>query len=199
MPPKERARVRPADGELVGRSCPICQVQILRGEPTAPCPTCELAHHDECWSANDGCGAYGCKHAPDTIKAAVATDDVAWHGEKTCPECRQKIKAQALVCLHCKANFWTREPISRAAWEAREYAGDELPKVRNAMVVVFLASTCGLLFPLTGLFTGLWIWNDSGLYPYARLPETLRLLLKASFGASMAWLGLFLVIMAANL
>ena len=112
MSPHPRAEARPADGELVGRNCPICQVQLLRGEPVIACPGCDLGHHDECWAANEGCGAYGCKEAPATIKAATSTDDVAWHGEKTCPGCGRTIKAQALVCLHCKASFWTRDPIT---------------------------------------------------------------------------------------
>lgn len=199
MSPRPRAEARPADGELVGRNCPICQVQLLRGEPVIACPGCDLGHHDECWAANEGCGAYGCKEAPATIKAATSTDDVAWHGEKTCPGCGRTIKAQALVCLHCKASFWTRDPITVAVWKAREYGPDELPKIRNTVVAVFLASTCGCLFPIMGVFTAAWIWSDSGPYTFQRLPESLRMLVRASFGASCAWGVLFSLIMATGL
>lgn len=192
-------QAQPAQGEMVGRSCPICQVQILRGEPAIGCPACQLGHHDECWQANEGCGAYGCEHAPETIKPAVGTDEVAWHGEKSCPECREKIKAQALVCHHCKASFWTRDPISRQAWEKREYSGTELNKVRNGVIAVFIASTCGCLFPIMGLVTAMWIWGGAGPFPYARLPESLKILLKASFGASLGWGVLFIAVMGTGL
>lgn len=193
-------QVHPADGEAVGHACPICQTQIVRGEGVLECPSCGLTYHEECWKENSGCGAYGCEAAPETIKAK--TEEVpagGWGGEKRCPACGQKIKGAALVCIHCKAQFWTREPISRELWERREYTGAELDRVRNVMIVVFLASTCGCLFPITGALTAHWIWSGSGIYPYARLPASMQILLKASFGAACAWCVAFVLAMLSNL
>ncbi|MEZ0227654.1 MAG: RING finger protein, partial [Planctomycetota bacterium] len=145
--PRAPIEPRPAGDEIAGRACPICQTQVVRGESVVACPACELNYHEECWIENQGCGAYGCAEAPETVKPKTDAGQVHWEGEKKCPQCRQEIKAQALVCMHCKAQFWTRDPISREQWEKREYSGDELGKVRNVMVLVFLASACGCFFP----------------------------------------------------
>lgn len=189
----------PADGEVVGRACPICQTQIIRGEMFVACPACALGYHEECWRENEGCGAYGCKLAPETIKEkADPAAAIRWEGDKRCPACSRTIKAQALVCQHCREEFWTRDPISKQQWADREYKEHELGKVRNAVVATFIASACGCLWPFAALFTGLWIFNNSGPYPMTRMPENLRLLLKASFGAACVWGVVFMLVMIAS-
>jgi hypothetical protein len=195
---RERTAVepRPAGDEVAGRACPICQTQVVRGESVVACPACELGYHEECWAENGGCGAYGCAEAPETVKAKVQdTSAVHWEGDKKCPSCRATIKAQALVCMHCKAQFWTRDTISKEQWERREYTGDELTKVRNGMIVVFIASACGCLFPFMIAINAHWIWGGGGIYPYVRLPASLQILLKASFGAACVWAFMFIVMM----
>jgi hypothetical protein len=191
-----------ADGEIVGKTCPICQTQIVRGESVVACPSCKLDYHHECWKENGGCGAYGCEQAPETKKTPVKADDqqdVAWGGEKRCPECRQSIKAQALVCHHCKAQFWTRDPISPEAWTRREVTGGDLSRAQTLLVALFLASACGCLFPITGVFTAVWIFGGMGPYPVVRLPTTLQVLLKACFGVSCTWAFVAIVIALSNL
>jgi hypothetical protein len=188
----------PAEGDVVGRACPICQAQLVRGELAVRCPACQLDYHDECWRENGGCGAYGCARAPEAKKAAAGeAPALHWGGEKRCPACGAMIKSQALICTRCRARFWTRDTISREAWARREYEGDELAKVRNVMLLVFLASACGCLFPITALYTGLWLkTGTSGIYPVARLPPTLAMLLKASFAVSCVWAVMFVAVVA---
>lgn len=191
-----------ADGEVIGKTCPVCQTQIVRGEPVVACPACKLDYHHECWTENRGCGVYGCEMAPETKKGPVKAEDqqdVAWGGEKRCPECRRQIKAQALVCHHCKAQFASRDPISPEAWARREYTGGDLTKVQALMVAIFLASACGCLFPITGVFTATWLWGGMGPFPLVRLPSALQLLLKASFGVSCVWAVVAIVVTLANL
>jgi hypothetical protein len=179
-------RAAPAEGEVIGKSCPICQTQIVRGELATACPACQLDYHSDCWKSNGGCGAYGCKWTPETVKAKV-NEHTHWGGEKQCPSCRRMIRADLMECSSCDVQFWTRDPISREAWAGREYSGQELIKVRNAMILVFLASTVGCLFPLVAIFTGNWLWGSGGPYQLARLPASLKILLKASFAASILW------------
>src|SRR5262249_7684314 len=147
---KTAVAAQPAGDEVAGRACPICQTQVVRGESIVACPACELSYHEECWEENGGCGAYGCAEAPEAGKPKAADPGAVHWGDATkkCPSCRSEIKGQALVCMHCKAQFWTRDPISRQQWEGREYTGHELTKVRNAMMGVFVASACGCLFPI---------------------------------------------------
>jgi hypothetical protein len=178
---------QPAGDEAAGLSCPICQTQVVRGEAIVACPSCSLSYHEECWNENRGCGAYGCAQAPETVKSNVDPSRVHWEGEKRCPQCGQKIKAQATVCIHCKSQFWTRDPISREQWSKREYSGAELDRVRNVMMLVFLASACAPLFPLMIPINAHWIWGGGGLYPYVRLPASLQIMLKASFAVATLW------------
>jgi Prokaryotic RING finger family 1 len=176
----------PAEGEVVGRSCPICQTQIVRGELAVACPGCRLDYHDDCWKSNSGCGAYGCSFTPETIKAKV-DENRSWGGEKTCPGCRRKIRAELMECSSCDAVFWTREAISPEAWANRELTGRDFERARNLSLLVFLLSVMGCSFPIMAPYTGFWIWGGGGPYPYARLPEGLKILLKAGFAASILW------------
>jgi hypothetical protein len=40
--------------------CCICQWSIEAAQATHRCPSCGLLFHDECWTQNQGCSAYGC-------------------------------------------------------------------------------------------------------------------------------------------
>ena len=99
--------------------------------------------------------------------------------------------------------FWKAYPTdplmskkkAREQWERREYTGDELNKVRNVMILVFLASACGCLFPIMIGVDAHWIWGGGGVYPYVRLPASLQVLLKASFGAACVWAFILIVVM----
>lgn len=46
---------------LVG-SCSVCQCTIAEQEPLTNCSECGLPYHIECWEANFGCAAYGCRN-----------------------------------------------------------------------------------------------------------------------------------------
>lgn len=41
--------------------CSVCQCPLLSGETIIECPECGLTFHEECWTENKGCSAYGCK------------------------------------------------------------------------------------------------------------------------------------------
>ncbi len=116
-----------AGSDTAGKICSICQTAIVAGEHILYCPDCKLPFHKECWAENRGCSAYGCKSAPPTVKADASPGLVStvWGGEKKCPSCGGKIKAEALKCRFCGAVFDTRELISREEFARREYDGAE--------------------------------------------------------------------------
>jgi hypothetical protein len=41
-------------------TCSICHSPIAANEATTNCPSCGLSFHQECWTENRGCSAYGC-------------------------------------------------------------------------------------------------------------------------------------------
>lgn len=55
-----RGRPRMNADLVVEEMCSICQCPVEIGDPRTPCNECGLPFHDECWSANFGCSAYGC-------------------------------------------------------------------------------------------------------------------------------------------
>lgn len=56
------APARQAPEPVKEQVCSICQTAIQPGEPAAPCNSCGLPFHVECWTANFGCATYGCKN-----------------------------------------------------------------------------------------------------------------------------------------
>jgi len=188
----------PADTKTTGKSCSICQTTIIGGEAAVRCAACELPFHEECWKENKGCSAYGCKGAPPTVKTAVDSTPFsnAWGSEKECPNCKKTIKAEALKCRFCGANFDTRDVITKEQYASREYEGKEFTSARNQLVVLFLLSAAGCLAPLGLLLCGLLAYNKQFMgLDYRRLPTTLKALLWSSIGvASLLMFILILVV-----
>lgn len=59
-PAVSQAQPPAAGADLV---CSVCHSPISAGEPTTTCPECGLPYHQQCWSENHGCAAYGCAAA----------------------------------------------------------------------------------------------------------------------------------------
>jgi hypothetical protein len=53
--------------------CSICQWELKPTDDIHKCPECGLTFHAECWTANCGCSAYGCKQ----VNALAPTDEAA--------------------------------------------------------------------------------------------------------------------------
>lgn len=135
-----------APGEADGKSCPICLARFQPAEAGVGCPACRLPYHAECWSENGGCGAFGCRFAPETPKEEIdGPVQTAWGDTKECPRCGKEIQAIAIKCRHCKADLGTRDAISSKEWhemDRRRKTGD---KGRVLAVMCFLmAATCAL-------------------------------------------------------
>ncbi|MEI6287540.1 MAG: RING finger protein [Bacillota bacterium] len=47
--------------QFIGKNCPYCQFTIKPNEETIVCADCGMAHHKECWQANNNkCTTFGC-------------------------------------------------------------------------------------------------------------------------------------------
>jgi Prokaryotic RING finger family 1 len=178
------AKTSIAGTEMAGKECSICQTAIVAGEKVVQCPDCALPFHEECWTENRGCSAYGCTSAPPTVKAdgGTALTSTVWGGEKKCPACARTIKAEALKCRFCGAIFETREMITREEYGRREYDGPEYLSARNKIVLIFLLSISGCLSVIGAILLGVLIFaGEVWGIKYKRLPGALRGLSVAGF------------------
>ena len=188
-----------ATGEMAGKLCSICQTAIIAGEEVVSCPHCGLPFHQECWAENQGCSAYGCAGAPQPAKGSATRVSEplsnAWGGEKPCPACGRQIKAQAVKCRFCGAEFNTRDIVSKDEYQRREYEGAEYNAVRNKVVALFLLSIAACLAPV-GLLLMLLLFLNKEFWgiDYRRLPATLRALVVSAIGVS-SFLLLLLVLL----
>ena len=132
-----------------GATCPICQSPIGAGEFSVTCPKCDQIHHRECWAEIGGCGTYGCEQAPAVEKTGTAQPPLsAWGDTKTCPVCKEKIKAIALRCRYCGTDFHTVDPLSLQDVRNKIHKGEALKGLRVAVIVLFVLSLIGCLAPL---------------------------------------------------
>ncbi len=196
-PKKVKYIVEPAKNpdDYIGKTCSICGKGILTGEEIAVCPCCSIPYHFECWEYNGGCGNYGCQAAPEVEKVEVTPVSNAntWASEKKCPQCGAVLPINALNCRVCRAVFPNEEPMTREQWLSREYSETELPRIRMAIIMQFLASTVGFLFIVTIPFNLYTLTGDYEKYEFRRLTPELKFLVYFSTFASIMWVLLIFV------
>jgi hypothetical protein len=165
-----------ADAKFAGKLCSICQTKIIIGEDVVKCSACELPFHHECWQENKGCSAYGCTNAPATEKKEVVDNSVSWNKDKKCPSCFKLIKAKALKCHYCKAEFDTTEEVSVGRYSEREYTDDAFTQARNKIIALFLLSMTGFLSPFMLVIVLILIYGGSfwGV-EFKRMPAVLKI------------------------
>jgi hypothetical protein len=194
----DEIKVFVAGTETAGKRCTICQTGIVAGEQIVYCPSCNLPFHQECWSENRGCSAYGCEAAPPTTKAATSPEltSNAWSGEKPCPACGRVIKSQALKCRFCGATFDTRDVIGYQEYAQREYEGKEYVAARNKVVAMFLGAAMGCLSPVALVFLGKLLFGGRVIgVEFKRLPGALRALTVAGFAIGSLLLILLILVL----
>ena len=191
-------KVFTANSKIVGQECSICQTDILAGEQIVFCQNCQVPFHKECWEENGGCAQYGCDSAPQVEKqdAPLPMSNV-WGDTKKCPSCRREIKASALKCFHCRASFDTRDHLTPAEYNNREYQDKEYNKARNEIVILFLLSATGCLSIFTVFVLGKLIFDGKALgLKFERLPASLKTLSRIGFYLSIFLLSLLVLLIA---
>lgn len=132
-----------------GAVCPICQCPIGGEEFVVTCPACDQIHHRECWAEIGGCGTYGCQQAPSAEKAAPAEQPrSAWGDTKYCPVCGEMIKAIAVRCRYCHAEFDTVDPLTIHDLRRKGKKQEAARGLRNLVLVLFILSLIGCLAPI---------------------------------------------------
>lgn len=44
----------------IGKICPYCKDEFKENDEVISCSACEMPHHKECWTQNQGCTTFGC-------------------------------------------------------------------------------------------------------------------------------------------
>jgi hypothetical protein len=144
-----------------GTICPTCQTPISADEPATVCPVCKQAHHEECWNEVGGCAIYGCEAAPQFEKKPDTQPITsAWGDFKACPMCGEQIKAIALKCRFCGANFDTVDPLSVADLRKRADRVEGGKSIRTTVIILFAFSVIGLLAPIMLLISLIWVLRN---------------------------------------
>lgn len=141
----------PLAAASAGVICPVCQSAIAAAEGVVTCPKCQQIHHHECWVEVGGCGTYGCEQAPKTEKKASEQPLSAWGDTKVCPVCKETIKAIAVKCRYCGADFDTVDPLTLRDVLRKDKRRESAKGLRNTVVALFVVSLIGCLAPITAI------------------------------------------------
>ena len=79
---------------IAGKVCAICQTRIMAGEEVRNCEHCRSSFHATCWDEAEGCGTYGCRNSPASLKAEASRESVA-QGDSSAPSAPIESLAEA--------------------------------------------------------------------------------------------------------
>ncbi|HEY3267029.1 MAG TPA: CD225/dispanin family protein [Armatimonadota bacterium] len=171
-PPPPMPSAPPVDA--VGKTCPYCQTPIKPGVAARACAICGMAHHEECWRANNGCTTFGCAGAaaaptPQTFGAPPPAYgwsppvSPTWQGRNSpagypyaAPvRVEDHMVESILVTIFCCLPIGVASICFSATARSRATVGDFMGAIsaaRTANTLNIVALVLGLLFIARSLF-----------------------------------------------
>ena len=186
----------PATAGEAGRACAICQTLTAEGEAVGPCPACGAVYHEECWTENGGCAAYGCEWMPETAagdEAAGAPRAFWGQDEKDCPHCGQKIRVAALRCRHCGQTFESSAPMTRREMVEKKRSKPRIESMKKTALTLFVCGIIPCLSPLVLVLGGIWFLSNRK--EIAKLPSASRVYCAVGLIASLVSAVLFTLVL----
>lgn len=110
----------------IGTLCPYCNAEIKEGDAVKVCPSCQTAHHEQCWTQHQGCSTAGCEMQPgqkEEVQPKAETDELVCKqcksvlspGQKFCQKCGARVDAQDVkVCSRCGAELKAEQKFCSA-------------------------------------------------------------------------------------
>jgi pSer/pThr/pTyr-binding forkhead associated (FHA) protein len=112
-------------------TCSICQWHTSTEDQVKICPSCGLTFHEQCWTENCGCSAYGC---PEVNAHGV--------GRRARPETPMDIAREEVVI---ESGHEQRADIPAAAAETRRLAEDHAPIAHAMLGASLIGTVLGLM------------------------------------------------------
>jgi len=173
-----------------GAVCAICQSPFTHADNKTTCPDCHAEYHAECWQENGGCGVYGCSQVPKIEQRRAVEIPVSYWGQenKPCPSCGKEILAAAVRCRHCGAMFSSAKPEDTVTFNQRQALEQQLPKLKQTVVWIFVLSLLPCLAPIGGVWS--LVWYPSHRQDLAALPSLYPALCKIAIVIGLGQTGL---------
>ena len=97
---------------IEGQKCPVCNAYLFAEDDVVFCPTCGAPHHRDCYKAIGHCGlehTHGTDEQYDRVKStqkeapspAPETNSEEEGNKNICPNCKNKLTDDMLVCPYC--------------------------------------------------------------------------------------------------
>ena len=100
--------------------CPFCKDSVSDLD-AVQCPTCDAAHHEECWEANgETCSVYGCKSSIE-------------EGLLGCPWCEEIYTVVRRFCMVCNQPLMNAREY-RNFMERYDWVRLKLPEDQNILL-----------------------------------------------------------------
>jgi hypothetical protein len=101
-------------------TCPFCKDSVSDLD-AVQCPTCDAAHHEECWEANgETCSVYGCKSSIE-------------EGLLGCPWCEEMYTVARRFCMVCNQPLMNAREY-RNFMERYDWVRLKLPEDQNILL-----------------------------------------------------------------
>lgn len=93
---------------LEGKKCPVCDSYLFAEDDIVFCPICGLPHHRDCFKAVGHCAKEHLHGTPEQYDGKAeetntqkTAEEAKPNDESICPNCKNRLKEDMLVCPYC--------------------------------------------------------------------------------------------------